>query len=185
MEPMSNSGEQWIQGARELNEDTLASIYDAFSNALFQYAYRLLGDRGLSEDIVAETFYRFLRSLGSGGGPERHLKAYLYRVTHNLIVDRFRRNAPVELTLDPTSADFHARGEDPEKKTEALDEQAAMRSNLWKLTSEQRQVIVLKYFEGLSNQEVAEVLGKPVGSVKSLQNRGLNALRRLLISDDV
>jgi RNA polymerase sigma-70 factor (ECF subfamily) len=181
---MTNTGEQWIQGARELDEDTLASIYDAFSNALFQYAYRLLGDRHLSEDIVAETFYRFLRSLRSGGGPKRHLKAYLYRVTHNLIVDRFRRNAPVELTLDPTTMDFHASGEDLEKRTEALDEQAEMRRNLWKLTSDQRQVIVLKYFEGLSNQEVSDVLGKPVGAVKSLQNRGLNALRRLLNPKD-
>jgi RNA polymerase sigma-70 factor (ECF subfamily) len=182
---MSESDEQWLQGARKLDENALASIYDAYSTALFQYAFRLLGDRNVSEDIMAETFYRFLRTLGAGGGPESHLKAYLYRVAHNLIVDRFRRKSSVELELDPNAPVFQSSSEDPAKKTEILDEQAEMRRNLWKLSPDQRQVIVLKYFEGLSNQEVSEVLGKPVGAIKSLQHRGLNALRRLLDANEV
>ena len=182
---MSKSEEQWLQGARELDEEALASIYDAFSTALYRYAYRLLGEQEVAEDIVAETFYRFLRSIGAGGGPENHLKAYLYRVAHNLIVDRFRRNAPLELSLEHHTKDMHSRIENPEKQVESYHEQIEMRRNLWKLTSDQRQVIFLKYFEGMSNQEVAEVLGKPVGAVKSLQHRGLNALRRLLASNEI
>jgi RNA polymerase sigma-70 factor (ECF subfamily) len=176
--------EQWLKDASELDEEALASIYDAFSTALYRYAYRLLGDREIAEDIVAETFYRFLRSIGAGGGPESHLKAYLYRVAHNLIVDRFRRNAPLELSLEHNTNGLHNNVENPEKQVESYHEQIEMRQNLWKLTSDQRQVILLKYFEGMSNQEVAEVLKKPVGAVKSLQHRGLNALRRLLTSNE-
>jgi RNA polymerase sigma-70 factor (ECF subfamily) len=182
---MSKSEEQWLRGARELDEEALASIYDAFSAALYRYAYRLLGDQQAAEDVVAETFYRLLRSIGAGGGPENHLKAYLYRVAHNLVVDRFRRNAPVELSLDPNIGALHSSHDDPARKVEVSHEQAEMRRNLWKLSPAQRQVIVLKYFEGLSNQEVSEVLGKPIGAVKSLQHRGLNALRRLHISNEV
>ena len=77
MEKMSRSEEKWLQGARELNEDALASIYDALSSALYRYAYRFLGNQEAAEDIVAETFYRFLRSIGAGGGPENHGKPYL------------------------------------------------------------------------------------------------------------
>lgn len=181
---MLKSEEQWLQGARQLNEEALALIYDAFSTALYRYAFRLLGNREAAEDIVAETFYRFLRSIGAGGGPESHLKAYLYRVAHNLIVDRFRRNMPVELSLDPNSITLHSSSDDPAKKVEVSDEQAEIRRYLWKLSPDQRQVIVLKFFEGLSNHEVAEVLGKPEGAVKSLQHRGLNALRRILASSE-
>jgi RNA polymerase sigma-70 factor (ECF subfamily) len=181
---MSKSEEHWLRGARELDEEAMASIYDAFSTALYRYAYRLLGDQDVAEDIVAETFYRFLRSMGAGGGPESHLKAYLYRVAHNLIVDRFRRNAPLELSLENNTNRLQSSIENPEKQVESYHEQIEIRRNLWKLTSDQRQVILLKYFEGMSNQEVAEVLEKPVGAVKSLQHRGLNALRRLLASNE-
>jgi RNA polymerase sigma-70 factor (ECF subfamily) len=180
MEAMSKSGDQWLKGARALNEEALASIYDAFNSPLFRYAYRLLGDEEAAEDVVAETFLRFLRSISAGGGPKNHLKAYLYRVAHNLIVDRFRRNPPIELSLDIDTLTLHNINDNPEENTERSIEQAQVRRDLWKLTSDQRQVIVLKFFEGLSNQEVSEVLGKPVGAVKSLQHRGLNALRRLL-----
>jgi RNA polymerase sigma-70 factor (ECF subfamily) len=177
---MSKSEEEWLQGARKLDEEALASIYDRFSTPLFRYAFRLLGEQQAAEDIVADTFYRFLRSIGAGGGPESHLKAYLYRVAHNLVVDRFRRNTPMELRLEPNATGLHNSVEDPEKRIESSYEQAEIRRKLWKLTPDQRQVIVLKFYEGLSNQEVSDVLGKPLGAVKSLQHRGLNALRRLL-----
>jgi RNA polymerase sigma-70 factor (ECF subfamily) len=168
-----------------MKQEALASIYDACSPALFRYAFRLLGNEEVAEDIVAETFYRFLRSIGAGGGPQKHLRAYLYRVAHNLIVDRYRRNPPVELSLDPDIITHHSMSDNPEKIVEGLSEQVEVRRILWKLTADQRQVIILKYFEGMSNQEVSDVLGKPVGAVKSLQHRGLNALRRLLTQDEI
>ncbi|HEY44410.1 MAG TPA: sigma-70 family RNA polymerase sigma factor [Anaerolineae bacterium] len=169
----------WLDGARRLDEKVLAAIYDAFSRALFCYAYRLLGDREAAEDIVAETFHRFLRSIGAGGGPNEHLKAYLYRIAHNLIVDHFRRRPPIELNLDWENITSHDLSEDPVKEIDHSLEQAKVRQVLWKLTPDQRQVVVLKYFEGLSNDEISEILGKPVGAVKSLQHRALNALRRM------
>lgn len=182
---MSKSEEEWLDGARELNQEALASIYDAFSSALFRYTFRLLDNEEAAEDVVAETFCRFLRSVRAGGGPHNHLKAYLYRIAHNLIVDRYRRNPPMELSLDPDIVMLHSMSGNPEKTVEGLSEQVEVRRSLWKLTADQRQVIVLKYFDGMSNQEVSEVLGKPVGAVKSLQHRGLNALRRLLVPDEI
>ena len=73
-----------------------------------------------------------------------------------------------------------AAPEGPSARTEREQEQRAVRQALWRLTPDQRQVIVLKFFQGVSNDEAAAALDKPVGAVKSLQHRALDALRRML-----
>jgi RNA polymerase sigma-70 factor (ECF subfamily) len=181
---MPKSEEKLLYGARQLDEEALVSIYDAFSSAIFRYAVRLIGNPESAEDVVSETFFRFIRSIQAGGGPKKHLKAYLYRVAHNLIVDQYRRNPIAELDLDTEILEHTEGNEDPAYKAEMLIAQSEVRAKLWKLTEEQRQVIVLKYLEGMNNQEVANVLGKPVGAIKSLQHRGLNSLRRMFAKDE-
>ncbi len=176
---MHSTESEWLSGARRLDEHVLGEIYDALSPALYRYAFRLLGERQSSEDVVAEVFHRLILALRSGAGPREHLRAYLYRIAHNLAMDRRRREGRhgLEAELDglPLPAD-----DDPAQTAERNVIGAKARGALWKLTGDQRQVIVLKYFEGLSNEEIAASLGKPVGAVKSLQHRALEALRRML-----
>ncbi len=164
-----------LQRARQANEQALGEIYDAYSPRLYGYAYRLSGDDAFAKDVVAETFYRFLVTLRDGGGPREYLVSYLYRVAYHLIVDNSRRQPHADLFLDET---FIAADADPGGRSDEREAQA--REALWKLTSEQRQVIILKYFEGFNNEEVAAALGKPIGSIKSLQSRALAALRRVI-----
>ena len=172
---MTTSETELLQGARQANEATLGEIYDAYSPRLYGYAYRLTGDDAIAKDVVAETFYRFLLALRDGGGPNEHLTAYLYRVAYHLVVDNSRRQPRTDLLLEETLA---AIDSDPSQNADEL--QILARAALWKLTTEQRQVILLKYFEDFSNEQVAVALGKPVGSIKSLQSRALAALRRVL-----
>jgi len=166
--------ESWLPGVRRLEPEALGAAYDALSPALFRYAYRLLGDTQIAEDVVAETFSRLLNAIRNDGGPRTYLRAYLYRVAHNLAMDHHRATPTLAL-------------EDDESRRLAVDplpdevgDIAAARRALWRLTAEQRQVIVLKFYQGLSNEEVAAALDKPVGAVKSLQHRALEALRRIL-----
>ncbi len=168
----------WLPKAQQLDEQALSEIYQALSPALYRYAYRLLGNAVDAEDIVAETFHRLLLALRHGNGPQQHLSAYLYRIAHNMITDRYRRCPPPDLPFDE---DLEASDTDrPEISAPLRIAQEQARAALWLLTSDQRLVITLKYFEGLSNEETAVALGKPVGAVKSLQHRGLEALRRIL-----
>ena len=170
---------EWLAGARRLEEKTLAEIYDTLSPGLYRYAFRLLGDATAAEDLVAEVFQRLLLALRAQGGPRQHLRAYLYRVAHNLAMDFHRRHRtrPSDLNLDDLSL---AADDDPAHTAERRLAQDRARAALWHLTAEQRQVIILKYLEGMSNEEVAATLNKPVGAVKSLQHRALEALRRML-----
>ena len=179
---MASKEDQWLEGARRLDESALVAIYDSLSPELYNYACRLVGDTTTAEDIVSETFFRFLRALGAGGGPKDHLRAYLYRITHNLAVDHHRRrdepleNQDLDMQRSPSA-------ENPDDAVEHSFAQAQAREVLWRLTHEQRQVIMLKFFQGLSNEEIAAVLEKPVGAVKSLQHRGLKSMRRILEND--
>jgi len=178
---MHQSVDRWLPKARQFDERALTEIYQALSPQLFRYAYRLLGDTGDAEDAVAESFHRLLLALRYGGGPTDHLMAYLYRIAHNLITDHYRRRPLPDVPLDEALADREEG--DPQQLTPDHFAQSRARALLLRLTPDQRLVIVLKYFEGLHNEEVAAVLDKPVGAVKSLQHRALCALRRMLAAE--
>jgi RNA polymerase sigma-70 factor (ECF subfamily) len=177
---MRSSEAAWIRAARRLDREVLAQIYDAYSPEIYRYAMRLLGDSMLAEDLVAETFSRFLRAIHNGGGPKKHLRAYLYRVAHNAAVDIYRRDDPVELSEQEVADDLG----DPEQAAERALRGARVRRALWSLTPDQRQVILLKFFQAMDNRQTAEVLDKPVGAVKSLQHRALGALKRELTAGE-
>jgi RNA polymerase sigma-70 factor (ECF subfamily) len=175
--------QRWLHAAHQMDEQTLAAIYDCFSPGLYRYAYRLLGDAALAEDCVAETFSRFLHALHAGGGPQTHLQAYLYRVAHNWMMDFYRRQPPPPFNLDelPQHSSNNAEQVSTEHAAEQSIRKDQLRAALRRLTADQRQVVTLKYLEGLQNDEIADILGKPVGAVKALQHRAEAALRRLLI----
>lgn len=156
--------------------DALAGIYDQYSPGIYRYAMRLLGDEQLAEDCTSETFHRFLLALRSRRGPDRHLQAYLYRIAHNWITDHYRRNRADGLPLSETAADSQAGAAGAaEEKIEAQ----RVRSMLFNLTPDQRQVILLKYYEGWENDAIARALNKPVGAVKALQHRALQQMKKM------
>lgn len=168
---------QLLERARQFDEEALGLIYDQLSPALYAYAFRLLGDVQQAEECVSETFYRLLKALQAGNGPQSFLKAFLYRTAHNWIVDQYRRNPR---TPEPLDEEMAEQRPGPEQQASLALEQAEVRTALGLLTPDQRQVIVLKYYQGLENEQIAAAVNKPVGAVKSLQQRGLAALRRAL-----
>ncbi len=150
----------------------LGEIYDAYAPKLYRYIYHRLGNQALAEDLTSEVFVRFLRARVT---PD-NLAAFLYRMAHNLMVDHLRRDQPHE----PLDDQWPAERGDPQALAEVEMERVRLRRAVGRLTPEQQQVIVLKFLEGLSNEEIASVLDKPVSAVKALQHRGLTTLRELL-----
>lgn len=194
---MTSSEKSLLEGVRRLDAAALAEMYDIFSPALYAYAYRQVGSADLAEECVAETFSRMLTALQRGGGPGENLGAYLYRVAHNWITDQYRRR-PEVISLEMQDDDPVLRGArlagqdgdaqaggDPHRQAEMRAQQLQVRHALSRLTPEQRQVVVLRYLEDFDLDEIAEMLGKPVGAIKALQHRALEALRRLLPAQEL
>jgi RNA polymerase sigma-70 factor, ECF subfamily len=172
-----------LAGIRVFDQAALEAVYDAYSDAVYRYAWRLLGDVQQAEDCATETFSRLLKALKEGSGPTQYLKAYLFRIAHNWATDHYRSGRRSE-SLDQL---MDEDGFEPEDEGEALVSQVAaslraeqVRQALHRLTSEQRMVVVMKYYEDCSNEEVAAAMGKPLSAVKALQHRALGALRRAL-----
>ncbi|MEM7336494.1 MAG: sigma-70 family RNA polymerase sigma factor [Chloroflexota bacterium] len=170
---------QLLIAAKQFDESALSQIYDLYSHDLFRYAMRTLGHRQLAEECVGETFSKFLHALQRGKGPNSNLRAYLYRVAHNWMTDQFRSKRFDESELFEESWVVKDLG--LSEKVDDEREEAQVRWAISKLTPDQRQVLILKFYEGWSNKDVAEALEKPLGAVKSLQHRALASMQRLLV----
>ena len=166
--------------ARQFDTCALAEIYDLYSPRLYRYAVRLLGDACTAEDCVAETFSRLLQAFRSQNGPRDYLQAYLFRTLHNLVVDHFRRQQPVEILTDKALS-----CENIEESADQNMRQHRVRSAMRELSSTQLEVIALKFLDGWENEEIARALNKPIGAIKSLQHRALAHLQKILPDDEI
>lgn len=164
-----------LQNALSFDESAIAEIYDRYQAALYRYAYRLLGDQQLAEDCIADTFFRFLKNLRKGNAPTENLRAYLYRIAHNWITDFYRRT---QKAPEQELSDHLAKNEDMDEKMSNREQNEIVRAAILSLTPDQQQVIILKYFEGWQNEEIARSMGKRVGAVKALLHRSLVTLKK-------
>ena len=147
---------------------------------VLRYAARVLGDRVEAEDVAQEAMLRLWRVATDWRPGEAQPKTWLYRVVANLCTDRLRARqrraaSPIDDVAEP---------EDPGQPVVALmingDRMAALQAALDTLPDRQRQAMVLRHFEGLTNPEIAEILHIGVEAVESLTARGKRALTALL-----
>ncbi|MBL7064224.1 MAG: sigma-70 family RNA polymerase sigma factor [Anaerolineae bacterium] len=161
----------------------LAKLYDDRAEAIYRYVYRRIGDAQTAEDLTGEVFLRALRALRRGKGWRRSPVAWLYRIAHNIVVDHYRWAAR------HNALPLEERALEPEPGAQELAEQrleqGRLRRALTTLTEAQQQVVTLKFLEGLSNVEVAAILGRSEGAVKALQHRALASLRRTLAAEGI
>jgi RNA polymerase sigma-70 factor (ECF subfamily) len=168
-----------LRKGRDWDSNTLIAIYDDYHEPLYRYVYRQVHDVEIARDLVADLFGRLLQAIQRGRGPDRSAKAWLYRAAHNAVVDHYRaQQVRQHLPLDERMT---ATGNDPARIAEKQLAAESVRCTLLQLTRDQQQVIALKFLAGFDNQEVAEILDKPIGAVKSLQHRALAGLRRRLL----
>jgi len=175
MSDVTSDGEL-IQRAATGDRDAFEDLYRRYARPVFGLALRRLGDRGRAEDAVQETFASIWRSAGSYR-PERGPGApWLYAVARNAIVDRVR--APHEPPMEAQDAPASDLG--PSGRAEQSWVAWRVHRALEDLPERERDVIVLAYWSGLSQSEVAEFMGIPLGTVKTRTRAALGHLAGLL-----
>ncbi|MBN2199438.1 MAG: sigma-70 family RNA polymerase sigma factor [Candidatus Aminicenantes bacterium] len=167
-------------------------IYDRHKNFVFKLAFYLARDKSEAEDLFQETWLRVARNYAGIKGDPGKLKPWLGTIVCNMHKDRLRRKKTrlrhfgrqiFPETAEGTGAGAYEAVDSapgPEKSAENAALAVRLKKALDILPERQRRVFILKEVEGLSLEEVAEALGTPLGTVKSLGFRAVRSLRRLL-----
>jgi RNA polymerase sigma-70 factor (ECF subfamily) len=166
-----------LQAARLGADWAWTQIYRDLSPSVLRYL-RAHGARE-PEDLLGEVFLSVVRALPTFGGAEQDFRAWVFKCARNVLIDAWRREGrrPVEYVPDELLADA---GQAESAEGEAMRRLAFERTRvaLNRLSEHQREVIFLRVIVGMSIDEVAKVLDRSSGSVKSLQSRGIATLRR-------
>jgi len=171
-----------IDAARRMDREALVAIFDRYAVPLYNFAIHICGDPLQADQAVGDVFTKFLEQLAAGKGPHTNLRSYLYEMTYNLMVDgmrRSRREVPLELTEFELERDngHHSMDSNLERK---LLMDALILAIKGQLTASQRHVIVLRFAEGFSLTETAQIVGKEASNIKVIQNRAIAKLRKIL-----
>ncbi len=165
-----------IERARCMESDAWDTLYSAHYSAIFRYCSLRISEPETAEDLAADVFLEAVKGIGRYQYRGTPFRAWLYRIAHNLTADerraRIRRgllDAPVA-AAEPRERDF-APG-----VLSRQDLEWALRL----LTSDQQQVVILRFIEGLSLAETATAMKRPAGAIKTLQFRATRRLRSLL-----
>ena len=161
------------------DREAFRTVVEKYQNILYGTAYLMTGNRTAAEDHVQEAFLSAWKGIGSfrSGYP---LKPWLVRILVNKVVSYQRANANPMISLD---TDFGADPADDDP-AEEIAQRDQLRRVMQRLSIEQRQVVLLRYFAGLSLAETAAALRRPQGTVKSQTSRALEQLKDLIEDDN-
>lgn len=162
--------QQLVALCREGDPAAFGMIYERYERAVYRYAYHMLGNADEADDIKQDAFVKAFRTIPGFRG-DCSLLTWLLKVTGNLCRDRHKSQARRGETailpeLEATLFDTSERGSDPAKQAERKYLRGAVHKVLGGLPEPQRELIILRDLEGLSYQEIADVLGCSVASVK-------------------
>ena len=161
----------------------MTRIYAAYAPALFRFFLAAVGDRPTAEDLTGDVFKSAIEGLPRFRGPVETLGGWLFGIAHHDLSDYRRRQArhPVQPLDDLLEEAALAGGAmDPEELALDRVEGDRVLAALRQLTSDQREVLLLRLVANLTAPEVAEILNKSTEAIKALQHRGLASLARLL-----
>ena len=175
--------QQIVVRAKRYEEDAFGEIYDRNYQRIFTYIYYRVDDTLLAEDLAAETFVRALQSIHAFRFKGVPFSAWLYRIAGNLVIDHFRRMRPTFSLDSEAGAMIQDRSQDTQSNFFQTMEIEELRIALKYLTEEQQQVVILRFVDGLTSGEVADIMGKTEGAIKALQHRAIVALGRILGKD--
>jgi RNA polymerase sigma-70 factor (ECF subfamily) len=159
-----------------MDEVAFRAFYDRTARGLWAYLSRLTGDRQLADDLLQETYYRFLRADGSYES-DAHRRNYLFRIATNLARDVYRRRRIEEVVLRDDHAASQPVSGDPVQKANAHTD---LTRAMAKLRPRDRSLLWLAYAHGASHREIADTLGLKVASIKLLLFRARRKLAGLL-----
>ncbi len=165
------------------NPEVFGKLYDQHYSKIFSYILKRTADLETAQDITSETFFKAMKKLWQFRWRNISFSAWLYRIASNEIANYFRKNKykpvslekiPEPISVSNPSAEILEAEQELKKHQDFL----MLQKEISKLSVKYQEVIVLRFFEKKKIKEIAEILGKKQGTIKSLLHRGLEKLRK-------
>ncbi|MEX0672961.1 MAG: RNA polymerase sigma factor [Candidatus Paceibacterota bacterium] len=166
-------------------KEQFLKVYDEYADAIFKHCYFRVSDRELAKDLMHDTFARTWKSI-TKGNDIKNMRAFLYRVAHNLIVDSYGKKK--EMSLDQqrdeneenTNPIFDPADTDAVERIEGNAERDRVRAAVDQLDEKYRTAVTMRFLDQLSPTEIARITGESENVISVRVNRGLGQLRTLL-----
>lgn len=172
-----------IHRAQQGEPAVVGELYERYQLIIFRYLYYRIGDLQTAEDLTSEVFIRMISALPGYSHQNVSFQSWLFRIARNLSIDHYRR---INLRKDvPLEENQIASNDDPLDMVEQGLTSEQLKQALEKISTDQRDVVVMRFVTGMSIREVAQVMNKSQDSIKGLQRRALMALREILTEWEV
>jgi RNA polymerase sigma-70 factor (ECF subfamily) len=165
--------------AAQRDPGAFAALYDEHLNTVYRFVFFKVGDATLAEDLTSEVFSKAWENIDRFEWRDLPFQHWLLRVARNVVVDHWRAHRRFPTSLDGLY-ELPSDATPPEELVARDLEVERVRQGLTRLPDDQREVLILRFIEGFSHAEAAQVLGKSVVAVRQIQVRALRALREVM-----
>jgi RNA polymerase sigma-70 factor (ECF subfamily) len=172
----------YVNQSAKGDQSALASLYDESSSLVYSVALRVLGDVADAEEVTLDVYTQVWKTAATYDGSRGSVTAWLVTLARSRAIDRCRARTSRQSreTALPETFDFPSPGPTPERETVEAQRRLRIAAAMAALPSEQREVLQLAFFSGLTHSELAERLQQPLGTVKTRIRMGMMKLREQL-----
>lgn len=173
---MSETEEALIERAKR-DPAAFGELYERYVDRIYNYIYYRTSDAHEAEDLTARVFYRALNHIEEYNQRGAPFAAWLYRIAHNLVANWHRdRSRRKYVRLDDLAA-VPEKSSGPHHHAEQNEQAQMLLEAIRRLPAERQELLILKFVDELSNADIAKIMGRSEGAIKSLYHRTLIALR--------
>ncbi|MEZ4087406.1 MAG: sigma-70 family RNA polymerase sigma factor [Candidatus Gracilibacteria bacterium] len=157
-----------------------AALYDKYFDQIYRYVYRRVSDKDMVHDLVSQTFYDALSHMDSYEHRGFPFSAWLYKIAHNNVLKFYRKSSKLQISPIEEGMTFEDETVDVERDMRNSEAKEAIEQVLLQLEPEDREIIRLKFFEEVSNVEIAEIMGLSANHIGVKVFRALKKVKQLL-----
>lgn len=176
------AGERTIlERAQRGDIDAFEEIYDFYVPKIFRFVFLKIGDKELAEDLTSETFIRFWKYIQGGEIKKESAEPVLYKIARNLVIDFYRKKEIITESLDEKLVEVISdKSLDFLEKMINREEVEEMMESLRNIKDEYQEIIILRFVEDLTIEEISQITGKSSGSIRVLSHRAIKALENAM-----
>jgi len=163
------------------DEEAFGTLYDVYINDIHRFIYFRVGSAEEAEDLASEVFLRLWQYLSTHQKKVDNVRALMYRIARNAVIDHYRKNGREMVALDESHAEtIEDTSIRIEEHAELKDEVSRLKEVITQLTPAEQELITLRYVDDLSVNEIAAIVEKSTGAVRVALHRAIKSLKQVL-----